>query len=187
LRPAFIQYQKMENILPEEIITNKIYLIRGQKIMLDRDLAELYGVETKRLKEQVRRNIERFPERYMFEMTTEELSHWRSHFATSNEDRQGLRHLPFCFTEHGILQLSNILKSERAIKVSFFIIDIFVKLREVLSDSNDIWLQIERIKSKLDNQDRNMELIFKYIDEVMDRQSVSPPRTRIGYKPDELD
>jgi hypothetical protein len=176
----------MKSMLPEELITRKIYLIRGQKVMLDRDLAELYGVETKRLKEQVRRNIERFPERYMFEMTSEELSDWRSQFATSNQDKQGLRHLPFCFTEHGILQLSNILKSERAIKVSFFIIDVFVKLREVIFDSTEMWLQIERIKSKLDNQDKNIEMLFQYLEELMTKPTDLQPRTRIGYKPNEL-
>ncbi len=177
-----------DQIMPDEAISNKIYLIRGQKVMLDRDLAELYGVETRRLKEQVRRNLQRFPESYMFEMSNEELTDWRSHFATSNEDRQGLRHPPFCFTEHGILQLSNILKSERAIKVSFLIIDVFVRLRQNLSDQNEIWLAIERIKGKIDSQDKNMEILFRYLDELSNRIPLIPEpgqRKRIGYKPDD--
>jgi len=96
----------MKALVPVERITSKIYLIRNVKVMLDRDLAELYGVETKRLKEQVRRNIERFPEDFMFELTKDELGNWRSQFATSNQDIMGLRIPPFVFTEHGILMLS---------------------------------------------------------------------------------
>lgn len=180
----------MENqiIIPDEIISNKIYQIRDQKIMMDRDLAELYGVETKRLKEQVRRNPERFPDNYMFEMNAEEFKNWRSQFATSNEDKQGLRHSPFCFTEHGILQLSNVLKSERAIKVGFLIIDCFVRLRDSREDKTEVWLAIERIRGRLDNQDKNMEIIFRYLDEISERIPLNPdpvPRKRIGYKPND--
>ncbi|MBW2055850.1 MAG: ORF6N domain-containing protein, partial [Deltaproteobacteria bacterium] len=108
----------MKALVPVERIASKIYLIRNVKVMLDRDLAELYGVETKRLKEQVRRNIERFPEDFMFELTKNELKNWRSQFATSNQDIMGLRIPPFVFTEHGILMLSSVLKSERAIQVN---------------------------------------------------------------------
>jgi len=97
----------MSDIVSVEAIAGKIYLIRGLKVMLDRDLAELYGIETKRLKEQVRRNIERFPEDFMFELTQEELKNWRSQFATSNQYIMGLRIPPFAFTEHGVLMLSS--------------------------------------------------------------------------------
>ena len=86
-------------IIPDELLMNKIYLIRGQKVMLDRDLAELYGVETKRLKEAVRRNIDRFPEDFLFEMSSGELENWRTQFSTSNSEKMGLRRPPFCFTE----------------------------------------------------------------------------------------
>ena len=110
----------MKTLVPIELIASKIYLIRGIKVMLDRDLAELYGVDTKRLKEQVRRNIERFPEDFMFELTKEELENWRSQFATSNRDIMGLRIPPFAFTEHGVLMLSSVLKSERAIQVNIY-------------------------------------------------------------------
>lgn len=176
-----------KTILPDEIILNKIYYIREQKVMLDRDLAALYGVETKRLKEQVRRNTERFPENYMFEMSEEEFSDWRSHFATSNEDRHGLRYAPFCFTEHGILQLSNILKSQQAIRVSFIIIDVFVRLRKSLTEHTELWLAVEKIRNKLDNQDKSMEVIFRYLDELSERVPANTEpllRKRIGYKPD---
>lgn len=178
-----------DQLLPDEAITNKIYLIRGQKVMLDKDLAELYNVETKRLKEQVKRNMERFPaETYMFELTQDEFQFLRSHFATSNDGRGGARYLPMAFTEHGVLQLSNVLKSQRAIKVSFLIIDVFVKLRKTLSDHTEIWLAIEKIKGKLDNQDKSMEIIFRYLDELSERIPKVPEpgqRKRIGYKPDE--
>ena len=96
--------------IPDEIITNKIYLIRGQKVMLDRDLAELYSVETKQLKRQVRRNIDRFPEDFMFELTKEEFKNWRCQFGTSNSsDKMGLRYSPMVFTEHGVAMLSSVL------------------------------------------------------------------------------
>src|SRR6218665_3230999 len=120
--------RKALQIIPDEVIVNKIFFFRGQKVMLDSDLAELYQVETKRLKEQVKRNIMRFPEQYMFELNEKEFEVLRSHFATSKDGRGGSRYLPMVFTEHGVLQLSNILKSRRAVQVSFKIIDVFVRL-----------------------------------------------------------
>ncbi len=105
-------------LIPEERIMDKIYLIRDQKIMLDRDLAFLYGVGTKVLKQAVKRNIQRFPEDFMFEMTKEELENWRSQFVTSNSERMGLRYAPFCFTEQGVTMLSCVLNSKRAINVN---------------------------------------------------------------------
>ncbi|MBN1116928.1 MAG: ORF6N domain-containing protein [Bacteroidales bacterium] len=99
--------------VPDEVIMTKIYMVRGQKVMLDRDLAELYDVETKRLKEAIRRNIKRFPEDFMFEMTKEELQIWRTQFATSNSEKMGLRYPPFCFTEQGVTMLSCVLNSDR--------------------------------------------------------------------------
>lgn len=176
-------------ILPEEVITNKIYFIRGQKVMLDSDIAVLYGVETKRLKEQVKRNMERFPaETYMFELTQEEFQFLRSHFATSNDGRGGTRYLPMAFTEHGVLQLSNVLKSQRAITVSFLIIDVFVKLRNSHVDQTEVWLAIEKVKGRLDSQDKTMEIVFQYLDELSNKFPVIPEpaaRKRIGYKPGE--
>jgi len=105
-------------MIPDERIMDKIYLIRDQKVMLDRDLAELYGLETKVLKQQVRRNLSRFPEDFMFELTNEELENWRSQFVTSNSDRMGLRYSPMVFTEHGVLMLSSVLNSKIAIGVN---------------------------------------------------------------------
>jgi hypothetical protein len=167
--------------VPDEVIMNKIYYIRGQKVMLDRDLAELYEVETKRLKEQVKRNIERFPQRYMFELTKEEAEVSRSQNATLKRG-ENIKYLPHAFTEHGVLQLSNVLKSERAIAVSLKIIDVFVQLREVLANHTELRLEVEKIKRKLDNQDKNMEVVFRYLDELLEKKENPESRKKIGFK-----
>ncbi|MEE9408138.1 MAG: ORF6N domain-containing protein [Polaribacter sp.] len=169
-------------IIPDEIITNKIYLIRNQKVLLDRDLAELYQVETKLLKRQVRRNIERFPDDFMFELTKDELQNWRSQFGTSNSDKMGLRYAPMVFTEQGVAMLSSVLKSDRAIAVNIKIIRIFTKMRNLLSDNLSLRLEIEGIKKKLTNQDKNIELVFSYLDELVEKKENTPERNKIGYK-----
>jgi hypothetical protein len=173
-------------LIPDEIVMNQIYYIRGQKVMLDRDLAKLYQVETKVLKQSVKRNIARFPEDFMFEMSKEEFQIWRSQFVTSKSDQQGLRYVPFCFTEQGVAMLSSVLNSERAINVNIQIIRIFTKLRQMLFDNTDLRLDIEKIKSKLDNQDKNMEIVFRYLDELLEKKNEPIPRKRIGYKSDDL-
>ena len=169
-----------ELMLPDELVMNKIYLIRGQKVMLDRDLAELYGVETKRLKEAIRRNIDRFPEDFMFEMSLDELENWRTQFATSNSETMGLRHSPFCFTEQGVAMLSSVLKSETAIRVNIQIIRIFTRMREMIMNHKDILLQLEKIEKKLTGHDEDITLIFQYLKQLLN--SPSPPRQRIGFK-----
>jgi len=173
-------------MIPDEIVINKIYYIRGQKVMLDRDLAKLYNVETRVLKQSVKRNIARFPGDFMFEMNKDELHDWRSQFVTSKSDNQGLRYNPFCFTEQGVAMLSSVLNSERAINVNIQIIRIFTKLRQMLVDNIDLRLEIEKIKSKLNNQDKNMEIVFRYLDELIEKKAEPKPRKRIGYKSDDL-
>jgi hypothetical protein len=168
-------------MISDETVMKKIYVIRGQKVMLDSDLAELYQVETKRVKEQVKRNISRFPTKYMFELTQKEFDFLRSQFATSKLGRGGARYLPMVFTEHGVLQLSNVLKSERAEKVSFMIIDVFVKLREMLLDNTELRLGIEEIKKKTENNTKNIELVFQYLDELLGKRAGSKPRKQIGF------
>ena len=169
--------------IPDEIITNKIYIIREQKVMIDRDLAELYGVETKYLKRQVKRNKERFPEDFMFEMTKEEFQNWRSQFVTSNSsDKMGLRYAPYVFTEQGVAMLSSVLNSSRAIAVNIRIIRVFTKIREMLTDNLNIKLEIEEIKKKLSNQNKNIELVFSYLDELLEKKENQKPRPKIGYK-----
>ncbi|SDS01313.1 ORF6N domain-containing protein [Polaribacter sp. KT25b] len=169
-------------IIPDEIISNKIYLIRNQKVMLDRDLSELYQVETKQLKRQVRRNIERFPEDFMFELTEKENENLRSQIGTSSWG--GSRYVPMVFTEQGVAMLSSVLKSDRAIAVNIKIIRIFTKMRDLLSDNLSLRLEIEQIKKKMNNHDKNIELVFSYLDELVERKEEKKERTQIGYKKD---
>lgn len=169
-------------IIPDELIMNKIYLIRGQKVMIDRDLAVLYGVQTKRLKESVKRNIKRFPEDFMFEMNKIELENWRSQFATSNSDKMGLRYSPFCFTEHGVLMLSSVLNSDRAIDVNIKIMRIFTQIKHALTDNTELRLAIEKLEKKTENNTKNIEIVFQYIDELSDKKAKQKPRIPIGFK-----
>ena len=134
------------SLIPDDVVINKIYFIRNQKVMLDRDLAVLYGIETKVLKQAIRRNISRFPEDFMFELTKEEFENWRSQFATSNSDKMGLRYAPMVFTEHGVLMLSSILNSEKAIQTNIQIMRIFTKIRKMLVDTTELRLDVENQK-----------------------------------------
>ena len=170
------------SILSEETISNKIYFIRGQKVMLDRDLALLYGIETKRLKEQVKRNVNRFPEDFMFELTKKEFENWRSQFATSNSEKMGLRYSPMAFTEHGILMLSSVLNSDKAIQTNIQIMRIFAKVRQMLLDTTEMKLDIVQIQKKLENQGKNIELVFSYLDELTEKKENETDRVKIGYK-----
>jgi hypothetical protein len=167
---------KYEIIIPDEIISSKIYLIRAQKVMLDKDLAELYAVETKQLKRQVRRNMERFPEDFMFELSQQEFEILRSQFGTSNWG--GTRYVPMAFTEQGVAMLSTVLNSPTAIKVSIQIIRVFTKVREMLTDSLSVKLEIEEIKKKLTNHGKNIELVFSYLDELIDKKDNTEPRKK---------
>ena len=176
-------YIKLENsILSEETISNKIYFIRNQKVMLDRDLAALYGIETKRLKEQVKRNLARFPEDFMFELSKEEFANWRSQIATSNSTKMGLRYAPMAFTEHGVLMLSSVLNSDKAIQTNIQIMRIFAKVRQMLLDTTEIRLDIVQMQKKLENNSKNIELVFSYLDELSDKESMVKPRNKIGFK-----
>ena len=167
-------------IIPNEIISNKIYLIRDQNVMLDKDLAELFEVETKRVNEQVKRNFSKFPEHFMFQLNEDEFEILKSQFATSSWG--GTRKLPYAFTEHGVLQLSNVLKSERATQMSIKIVEIFVEMRNFLTGTLNLSLEVEMIKKKLTNQDKNIELVFSYLDELIDKQENKIERTKIGFK-----
>lgn len=169
-------------MLPDDMIISKIYLIRGEKVMLDRDLAELYGVETKYLKRQVKRNILRFPPDFMFELTQKEMEIWRSQFGTSNSDKMGLRYPPFAFTETGVAQLSGVLNSEKAILINNQIMRVFIKMRSMLMDTLTLKLDIEEIKKRLHNHDKNIELVFSYLDELIQKEEQPEPRNRIGFK-----
>lgn len=168
-----------EILISDDIISSKIYLIRKQKVMLDKDLSELYAVETKQLKRQVRRNLERFPQDFMFELSQEEFDNLRSQFGTSSWG--GSRYIPMAFTEQGVAMLSSVLNSPTAIKVNIQIIRVFTKIREMLTDTLSMKLEIEEIKKKLSNHTKNIELVFNYLDELIDKKENSEPRKKIGY------
>ena len=170
--------------ISDDIVVNKIYEIRGQKVMLDRDLAELYGVETRVLNQAVKRNLNRFPEDFMFQLSQEELENWKSQIVISNREKLGLRKPPYAFTEHGVLMLSSVLNSPQAVQVNIQIVRIFTRLRKLLSEHIDLKLEIEEIKKHLNNHDKNIELVFSYLDQLIDKQN--QPRKRIGFKPDGL-
>lgn len=166
-------------IIPEQRILSKIYMIRGQKVMVDRDLAELFRVETRVLKQTVRRNLSRFPEDFMFQMSKEEFENWRSQNVMSKEDKKGLRHTPFCFTEQGVTMLSCILNSDVAIQVNIQIIRVFTKMREMILTHKDILLKVEQMESTLAGQDEKIAANFEYLKQFIRQQE--EPRPRIGY------
>ncbi|MRG47422.1 ORF6N domain-containing protein [Chitinophaga sp. SYP-B3965] len=159
---------------------DKIYYIRKQKVMLDHDLAELYGVETKRLKEAVRRNTTRFPKDFMFQMSKRELENWKKQMASANNDRHGgLRYTPFCFTEQGVTMLSCVLSSERAISMNIRIIRIFTRMREMMLTHKDILLKLEQLETKTSRHDGEIKKIFEYLKELL--SPPKEPRTLIGF------
>lgn len=171
-------------MIPDELLMHKIYLIRGQKVMLDRDLAELYGVETKRLNEQVKRNMLRFPADFMFRLTKKELENLKSQFATSSWG--GIRKLPLAFTEQGVAMLSGVLNSETAIRVNIRIIRVFTKMREVLLTHKDILLQLEKMEHKMAGHDEDIAVIFDYLKQLL--HPPAAPRPKIGFRrKDEVD
>lgn len=164
----------------DEFVLSKIYLLRGHKIMLDSDLAGLYGVETKRLKEQVKRNITRFPSDFMFQLTLKEFEILRSQIATSSWG--GARHLPMAFTEQGVAMLSSVLNSEKAIEVNIIIIRVFTKIRQTIMDVAQLRLAFEEIKKKTENNTKNIEVVFQYLDELLEKNKKSVTRQKIGYR-----
>ena len=164
--------------IPEELIVDKIHLIRGQKIMFDSDLASLYDVETKQLKRQVRRNIDRFPEDFMFELTPKEFENLRSHFGTSKWG--GTRYAPMVFTEQGVSMLSSVLGSPTAIQVNIQIIRTFTKMRELLLTSAELMLKMEKMEQRIDSSDENIDVIFTYLKKLIHQDE--QPRKQLGYK-----
>jgi phage regulator Rha-like protein len=167
----------------DELIVNKIYYIRKQKIMLDRDLAELYGVQAIRLREQVKRNIDRFPSNFMFQLTAKEVEAMVSQNAIPSKQQLG-GYLPYAFTEHGVLMLASVLKSKQALEVSISVIEIFVKMREMLSTNKDILLKMQQMEKKLTGHDEDIKLIFEALKQLLNPPQ--EPRKRIGFKPDNL-
>jgi hypothetical protein len=176
---------KGSDVIPIMHITQSILVVRDQSVMLDADLAELYGVSTKRFNQQVRRNRERFPADFMFQLTEEEISALRSHIATSNDDperRGGRRYLPYAFTEHGAIMAATILNSSRAAQVSVFVVRAFVKLREVLFSHKELGKKLEELERKLDTHDQVIVGILNAIRAHM--HSTETQRRPIGFTAD---
>jgi phage regulator Rha-like protein len=165
-------------IIPDETIISKIYLFRDKKVMLDTDLAELYGVETRVLNQAIKRNIKRFPEDFMFQLTDEEWENLKSQNATSSWG--GRRTAPFVFTEHGVLMLSSVLNSERAIEINIQIVRIFTKMREMILTHKDLLLKMEEMEKKVAGQDDKILQIFNYLKQFVQDQTT--PRKEVGYK-----
>ena len=164
-------------LVPQEVIASKIFLIRSKKVMLDRDLAELYEVPTKSLNLAVRRNIGRFPEDFMFQLTKEEFESLRFQFETSK--RGGRRYLPYVFTEQGVAMLSSVINSERAIHVNIAIMRAFVKLRQILSTHKEMAHKLGELEKKIENHDEAIRGIFEVIRQLM--AEAERPKRKIGF------
>jgi hypothetical protein len=179
------EHQKL-TVIPDEVIASKIYLIRGQKVMLDKDLAELYETETRTLIQAVKRNIDIFPEHFMFQLTNQEFTILRSQTVISSWG--GQRYLPYVFTEHGVLQLASVLKSTRARKMSVRIIEVFVKMREMLATHKEILHKLEQIEKKDIEQDQKIMLIFEYLKQLEQAKQTEldqgPRKVIKGYRKD---
>jgi hypothetical protein len=170
-------------ILTDENILNRISIVRNRKVMFDRDLAELYGVSTKALKQQVKRNIERFPEDFIFEISQKEFSGLRSQFVTSN--RGGARYMPWVFTEQGVAMLSSVLGSRQAILVNIQIIRVFTRMRDLFDSQKEILQKLEQLGRKAEDNERDIALIFRYLKQLEELRNVEESfsgRTRIGFK-----
>jgi KaiC/GvpD/RAD55 family RecA-like ATPase len=166
-----------------EDITPVILVLRRQRVILDRDLAAIYGVTTKRLNEQVKRNAERFPEDFMFQLTPEEAELSRSQFATLKPGRgQNIKYRPYAFTEHGAIQAANVLSSPRAIEMGVFVVRAFVKLREMLASNKELAQKVDELERKLQTHDRAIVDILKAIRELMNPPT--PARRPIGFTAD---
>ena len=168
----------MNSIVPVELIEKKIYLVRGQKVMLGSDLAELYEVETRALVQAVKRNIGRFPPDFMFQLNNQEVTSLRSQIVISKSGKGGRRYIPYVFTEQGVAMLSSVLNNERAILVNIAIMRAFVKLRDMISSHKDMAKRLDELEEKYDAQ-------FKVVFDAI-RQLMTPPETgkkKIGFRP----
>jgi hypothetical protein len=175
-----------KSAIPDGFIHSKIYKIRGKNVMIDRDLAELYGVETRILNQAVKRHVNRFPEDFMFQMTTSEMEQWKSQIVISNRERMGLRKPPLVFTEQGVAMLSSVLNSEKAILVNIRIIRIFTKMRSLLESHHEILDKLERLEKKDIEQDEKIRIIFKIL-KILEKSRTNEPgqnarRNPVGFK-----
>jgi hypothetical protein len=172
--------EALQTLVEEQKILNRIYIIRGQKVMLDRDLAEMYGVETKVFNQSVKRNSERFPKDFMFTLSEKEWENLRSQFVTSSWG--GIRYKPNVFTEQGVAMLSSILNSKTAIEVNIRIIRVFTRLREYALTHKDILLQLAQLEKEVKGNTRDIDNIFAVLKELIEKQSAPARRNPIGFK-----
>jgi hypothetical protein len=174
----------MVNIsIPAERIAQKIYLIRGQKVMLDNDLAGFYGVETKQLTRQVRRNRESFPDDFMFALTREEYNSLRRQFGALEGKGRYSKYLPYAFTELGVAMISSVLKSRNARQINIVIVRTFVKLREYLSTHRQVAEKIQKIENKFLEHDKRLVTIYELIDKLMSNKKEQSKKIQIGFRP----
>lgn len=164
--------------LPEQEIVGRIYVINNQKVMLDFDLAKLYEIPTKRINEQVKRNIDRFPSDFMIQLTPKQWDDLRSQIATANSEMR--RNPPYTFTEHGVLMLSSVLNNPKAIQVNIQLVRIFTKMRDMLLSQNNIIEQIEKLTNRLNHQDDKLDGVVRYLQRFVQDQKTE--RSRVGYK-----
>ena len=179
-----LKNEKAQFLLDERII-NKIYVIKGRKVMIDRDLAELYGVETRVLNQSVKRNSKRFPSDFMFQMNQKEFLNWKSQIVISNKEKMGLRKPPLVFTEQGVAMLSSVLHSDTAILVNIQIIRVFTKIRNMLANHLEILKKLDQLERKDIEQNGNIATIFKYIRQIekaKNQECNQKNRKRIGFK-----
>lgn len=165
------------------MILGRIHVIRGFKVMLDADLAELYGVKTKVLKQAVRRNIERFPDDFMFELTKAEYDHLRSQTVTSGPG--GTRYMPMAFSEHGVLMLSSVLRSAQAVQMNIQIMRVFVRIRRLLESHQELLLKLERIERTTQDQGAQIQLLYDHVRRLLTKQDGQSNRKRIGFRQDQ--
>jgi hypothetical protein len=177
---AALAVRRRSTTVPIVMIERRIYFIRGQKVMLDTDLAELYGVPTYRLNEQVKRNLKRFPDDFMFQLKAKEANSLTSQIAMSNVGRGGRRTRPYVFTEQGVAMLSSVLNSERAVQVNIAIMRAFVKLREVIATHKELAHKIADLERKFQAHDSQIEEVFDAIRQLLEPKPV-PPGRRIGF------
>ncbi len=175
-------------LLPIERIENRILLVRGQKVLIDVDLASLYGVETRVLNQAIKRNLDRFPADFMFRLSAKELENWRSQFVMSNPSaRMGLRRAPYAFTEHGALMAASVLNTPRAVEVSVYVVRAFVRLRQVLAANKELARKLNALDRKVSSHDQAISGLVDTIRQLMApaEAPVAPKRRRIGFIQDD--
>ena len=175
----------IELSLSEDYLSTNIYIIRGEKVILDRDIARLYGIPTKALKQAVKRNFNRFPMDFMFELSPEEFQNWRSQFVTSNSDKMGLRFAPMAFTEQGVAMLSSVVNSPRAIEVNIAIMRTFVKMRQLIMNNQELSQKLQSLEATLEEHGTAIETLFGTLDQLSTEEK-EQSRTLIGFKRNEL-